>query len=468
MWDIVLSKQREVSLSRQLFYQIKNLILADKLKAGEALPSSRSLAKDMSVSRSTVNEAYDMLLAEGFVTSRQGSRVRVKEGLCLEASSVRVYTEETPRESRTFSVDFQTGQPDIRSFPHYLWRQMLLTAYDKLQDDHFGYSETAGYGPLREEICQWLFRTRGISTDPRNLFITSGTTHAITILAPLLVKKGLPFAIEDPCHHGIIEILKHRGISYAGVPVDDQGLRTELLREGRYSAVYVTPSHQFPLGGILPAERRAELIRLARKQGMYIIEDDYDSEFRYGGAPISPLYSMDSERVLYAGTFSKTMFPALRVGFVILPSELHAPWLHGRLYTDVQNPIMEQAALAEFLNKRKLDRYLQQLGQQYADKRRVLSESISRYFGSGAIFHGDQSGLHLVLQLPGLHFDEEFLAKSQSVGIRAIPVESYCLVKGKHQDKIMLGYGHLNMDEIENKVERFYHFISQHYGPSKG
>ena len=175
-------------------------------------------------------------------------------------------------------------------------------------------SARQGHGPLREEISQWLFRERGISAAAGDIFITSGTTQALNLLVQIVAQKGRPFIVEDPCHLAIIEILKNKDLPYEAVAVDENGLKTELLEALSLSAVYVTPSHQFPLGGILPAERRASLIRLARKQNFYIIEDDYDSEFRYAGAPVTPLFSMNNERVLYVGTFSKTMYPALRVG----------------------------------------------------------------------------------------------------------------------------------------------------------
>jgi GntR family transcriptional regulator/MocR family aminotransferase len=457
MWNIILKREKEISLSRQLFYSIKKLILEGKITAGEALPSSRGLAKNLSVSRSTVCEAYDMLITEGFVVSRQGAPTKVKEGLYLEKYHTKAVTYETSQPS--FSTDFKTGQPDVSCFPRYLWNQLLYKSCEKLQDKDLGYFTTAGYEPLREEISQWLFRTRGILAKSQDIFITTGTTQALNLFVQMLSKEGLPFAVEDPCHLGIIEILKNRKIPFLGIPVDENGIRTEQLENRDFSTVYVTPSHQFPLGGILPAERRAELIRLARKQNFYIIEDDYDSEFRYGGAPITPLYSMDCESVLYAGTFSKTMYPALRVGFVVLPPPLHAQWLHLRKYFDVQNPIIEQAALAEFLSQRKLDKYVQKICQLYGEKRQLLLKSILQCFGKEVCLLGDTSGLHLVLQIPGVCFNEGFIAKSQAFGIRVYPIEHYCIRKGNHSDKLMLGYGHLHVDEIHQSVLRLYDFI---------
>lgn len=465
MWDIELMKQSELSLSRQLFHHIRNLIMDNRLTAGEALPSSRYLAKDLTVSRSTVTEAYDMLIAEGYVVSRQGAPTRVKEGLCLNKVSHKIKVNEIHEPVENFPVDFKTGQPDISTFPYYVWKQMIDKSQNKLLERDFGYFNTAGYTPLREEISQWLFRMRGITVDADNVFITTGTTQAINILVHMLYREGMPFAVEDPCHRAIIELLKLRGAAYTGFPADTNGIITDLLDRRSYSAIYVTPSHQFPLGGILPAKRRADLIRYAREQGTYIIEDDYDSEFRYTGAPISPLYSMDSERVIYSGTFSKIMYPAIRIGFVLLPPSLTKQWLHTRKYFDVQNPITEQAALAEFLYQRKLDKYVQKLSHLYNEKRNTLSDSLAQNFKGKERLLGDRAGLHLVLQIEGKSFEEDFIHKSQSLGIRAYPVEEYCLKKGLHSDKLMLGYGHLSIKDIPKKVRVLSDFIKS-YGPS--
>jgi GntR family transcriptional regulator/MocR family aminotransferase len=463
MWDIVLQRKKEISLSRQLFYAMKKLILDGKITAGEALPSSRWLAEDLSISRSTVCEAYDMLITEGFIVSRQGAPTRVKDGLYLDQSHTKAISHEAEQSAQTFAADFKTGQPDVSCFPRYLWNQLMYKACEKLQDRDLGYFGTAGYEPLREEISQWLFRERGISALPQDIFITTGATQALNLLVQMLSKKGQPFGVEDPCHLGILEILKNGELPFMAVAVDENGIKAEQLKNQCLSAVYVTPAHQFPFGGILPAERRATLIRLARKQEFYIIEDDYDSEFRYVGAPVTPLYSMDCERVLYVGTFSKTMYPALRVGFVVLPPPLQAKWLYLRKYLDVQNPIIEQAALAEFMRQRKLDKYVQQVRRMYGEKRRVLTESILQCFGNDVRLLGDESGLHFVLQIPGLYFADNFIAESQSHGIRVYPIEHYCVTKGSHTDKLMLGYGHLHVDKIHESVLGLYNFITKNY-----
>jgi GntR family transcriptional regulator/MocR family aminotransferase len=212
--------------------------------------------------------------------------------------------------------------------------------------------------------------------------------------------------------------------------------------------VYVTPSHQFPLGGILPAARRAALIRYAREKEVYIIEDDYDSEFRYCGEPVAPLYALDPQRVIYVGTFSKTLFPALRIGFVLLPRILQKRWRTLRTHADVQNPVFEQAALAMLLRTRKLDRHIQKMRRVYGQRRQALLDALKESFGNGFIPWGDAAGLHLAVQFPGMCFDDAFHKACQDQSIYVTPVDRHCIIKGCHSDKLLLGYGHLTPEMI--------------------
>jgi GntR family transcriptional regulator/MocR family aminotransferase len=223
--------------------------------------------------------------------------------------------------------------------------------------------------------------------------------------------------------------------------------------------VYVTPSHQFPLGGILPAGRRAALIRFARENGIYIIEDDYDSEFRYCGEPVAPVYSMDSRQVIYVGTFSKILFPSLRIGYVILPRQLHSKWCHLRTHTDVQNPPFEQAVLAEFLHARKLDRYIQKMRRLYGARRETLLRVLGETFGKGWRSWGDAAGLHLAVEFPGMCFDNEFKENCKRKGILVTPAEYHSIRKGRHIDKLLIGYGHLEPEEIHRGITLLHDLI---------
>lgn len=361
MWGIKLCHHSETSLSSQIFLSLKERILSGRAAQGEALPSTRELAKGLGVSRNTVCEAYDRLLTEGFIVSRQGAPTRVAGGLHIEQQQTcraEGPPVEPPGKKTAVLWDFITGRPDLTLFPWQLWSRALRQAAGNLTVDQLGYSGPKGYAPLCAEIAGWLLRSRSMEVRPEDVFITAGATQALHLLAGLLYQEGRAFALESPSHPAIHAMAASQGYSLQWMPVDQQGADIDALTGKAISAVYVTPSHQFPLGGILPADRRAALIRLAANNNFYIIEDDYDSEFRYAGSPVSPLYSMNSSRVAYVGTFSKTLFPALRLGFAVLPKPLQAKWKQARTFTDVQNPVLEQAALAEFLHKRKLDKHV--------------------------------------------------------------------------------------------------------------
>ncbi len=453
MLGIVLSRSSEVPLWRQVYQSLKELILSGQLKAGEPLPSTRELSQELKVSRNTVCVACDLLISEGFAISRQGAPTRVAEGLCLEPLSEPSKQKTLDKVDYEISVSFRTGKPDLRHFPRFLWQQLINQSTDKLPLKAFDYSDPQGLLELREEIAEWLFRSRGLKVSSDDIFITAGATQGLHILADILCGENKTVLMEDPCHMGMLGTFLNKGCSIVPIPVEKHGMQTDILYScGKRGPVYVTPSHQFPLGGILPASRRAALIRFARDNDIYIIEDDYDSEFRYSGEPVAPLYSMSPQRVIYVGTFSKTVFPALRIGFVILPLALQELWRTLRTYTDVQNPPFEQAALAELIRTRKFDRHVQKMRKIYSRRRQALLESLADVFGKDWTLCGDSAGLHVAIEFPGRCFDEAFYKRCLQNGIYIKPIESYCIEKGRYLSKLLMGYGHLEPEEIKQGV----------------
>lgn len=459
MWGIELHYNDDISLARQIFLSLKQRILDGQLSQGEALPSTRELARGLSVSRNTVCEAYDMLSTEGYIVSRQGAPTRVAEGLHL-ATDKPPPTLEREQEQAPILWDFKTGQPDLSLFPRHLWGQLIHEAANTMDSSHLEYSGPKGYEPLCEEIAHWLLRGRSMDVKAEDVFITSGATEALHLLVEILHKDEHAFILENPSHQGIQTIISDRGYTVDWLPVDHQGADTSSLKNKAISAVYVTPSHQFPLGCVLPAGRRATLIRLAMKNDFYIIEDDYDSEFRYSGPPVSPIYSMNPSHVVYVGTFSKALFPALRIGFVILPKQLQRKWRHYRNYMDVQNPILEQIALAKFLQTRKMDKHVKRMSKIYGEKRNVLLKTIYETFGDSVEPWGDASGLHMALRFPGMEFGEAIMNKLKDARIRISSVTRYCPMKDGHKDKLLLGYGHLSSDQIQEGIKVLHEIIT--------
>lgn len=461
MWGIELKRHSEVSLARQIYQALRAQMLEGRLMPGEVLPSTRELAKQLNISRNTACEAYEMLAAEGFIETRQGSPSRVAGGLRLEKTTVAEKSAQPTQLVPHLLADFRTGRPDLRKFPQNSWLQLMRKTAEEMPLEQWGYTGPEGLPLLREEIAAWLWRSKGLMVDPQDIFITAGATQALHLLADLLSSEDEEILVEDPCHSGMLRVLQGKGFRIRPVPVDEQGLQTEYLQGNGACAVYVTPSHQFPLGGVLPASRRAALVRFAREHDLFIIEDDYDSEFRYVGAPVAPLYSMDSQRVIYIGTFSKTLFPALRLGYIILPQQLHRRWRELRTHADVQNPPFEQAALAEYLRTRKFDRHVQRMRKVYGKRRQTLLNEIEAIFDLEWRPWGDAAGLHLALEFPGFCFDQEFRSRARERGIFVTPVEYHCINKGKHWDKLLLGYGHLEAQEIRAGISLLHEIITQ-------
>lgn len=461
MWGIKLRDKDEIGLARQIFLSLKHRMLAGQLPEGEALPSTRELAKGLGVSRNTVCESYDMLRAEGFIISRQGAPSRVAKGLHITTVEKTKFPKEKHEEQPLVLWDFKTGQPDLSLFPWQVWSQMLHTATNRLPVRQLEYSGPKGYAPLCREIAHWLMRSRSMEVNPEDVFITSGATQALHLLVDILHKDGHSFALESPSHSGIRTVIADKGYPVHWMRVDRQETDISSLKNKAISAAYVTPSHQFPLGSILPAGHRAALIRLAIEKNFYVIEDDYDSEFRYAGPPVSPIYSMDSSHVIYVGTFSKTLFPALRLGFAVLPKPLQAKWKHYRNYMDVQNPVLEQVALTEFLHKRKMDKHVQRMRRIYGEKRHVLLNSIEHTFGSSVLPWGDASGLHVTLQFPGMEFGEQLMQNCRQAGIKICSVTQYCPMQNSHKDKLLVGYGHLSHTQIQEGIKALHKSIAK-------
>jgi GntR family transcriptional regulator/MocR family aminotransferase len=460
MLGIKLNRKSEIQLWRQIYQSLKELMLSGQLKSGDALPSTRELAKELNVSRNTVCQAYDLMIAEGYIISRQGAPTRVSDGLYIEPvktalpKEIKDQKEIKDHTIRPVSVSFRTGRPDLSQFPRFLWQQLMHKASERMPIEALGYTGPQGLPELREEIEAWLFRSRGLKVTSNDIFITAGATHGLHLIADMLCGEGKSIFMEDPCHMGMLGTFINRGCSIVPIPVDGDGMQTDYLSHCQSKGpIYVTPSHQFPLGGILTASRRIALVRFARENDLYIIEDDYDSEFRYSGELIAPLYAMEPQHVIYVGTFSKTVFPALRIGYVILPHQLQTRWRDLRTHTDVQNPPFEQYALTEFLRTRKLDRHVQKMRKIYSQRRQVLLESLKEAFGSEWCAYGDSAGLHVAIDFPGMRFDEAFKSRCLQNGIYITPLESHCIEKDRHQSKLLIGYGHLEPDVIKKGVE---------------
>jgi GntR family transcriptional regulator/MocR family aminotransferase len=466
MLRVAVDRSQGATLMRQVYDQIRLSIVRGNLRAGEQLPSTRQLAAELRVSRIVILEVYDQLLAEGYIESRQGSGTYVAERAYLEA--VRrdqfplVRTPAGARKENKSIIDFRSGLPALDLFPRKLWGQLGSRVCAESSPAIFGYDHPEGCAELRIALARYLAKTRGVQCHPDQLVITSGAAQAFSLVARLLLSPGDEVIIEDPVTYEVQLIFSAAGAALYPIPVDEYGMQTDLLpREKRPGFVFVTPSHQFPLGGILAIQRRIQLIQFARMVGCYIVEDDYDSEFRYSGTPVSSLQELEPDRVIYVGTLSKSLSPALRLGYAILPPLLVEQCRRLKHLTDLHSPVLEQLVLARFLEEGHLERHIMKMKKIYRKRREVLIAALMRHFSRYLSISGDATGLHLIAEFHGRAFTEQTIADLEDAGVRLYPVERHAIRKGYHQSKVILGYGNLTQGEIEEGVRRIKTVLDQ-------
>lgn len=362
--------------------------------------------------------------------------------------------ESTATQAPAPKYDFRTGIPDLEHFPFAAWNRIQRNVLDQLKPGQMLYGDAAGYEPLRRAIARFLLQSRGVAADPESVFITSGSTQALSLAVDTLKRdgEGKAVVVENPCHQGISRMLALKKITAVPVGVDEHGLLVEQLPAYPTVAVYVTPSHQFPLGSVLSAARRVTLMQRVREQDAYVIEDDYDSEYRYAGLPLTPLHALDPDRVLYLGTFSKTLFPALRIGFALVPARFRSQWRALRRYADVQSPVMEQALLAEFLESGRMARHVRAMNKLYGKKRDALVAALEENFGDRVGILGDKTGLHLAARFAGCVFGREFKERCKENGLAVTPCAAYEAGTDHYADTLLLGYGNLREDRIQSGV----------------
>lgn len=410
-----------------LYEQLREAIATGRLVAGDRLPTSRELAADVGVSRSTVTTVYGRLVAEGHANGRVGDGTFVAEDQDMRADTVagpgrRSGSEgaghrwgASPRESQAtadvrgallpatavdapWRVDLRTGRPDPRLFPVVAWRRCAVSA---MQAAPPGYGNPAGLPELRRALAAWVSRSRGVHTSAEHVVVTAGAQGAFDLLARTL-GRGATVAVEDPGYPPAARALRAAGLRLAPVPVDADGLVVDHLPK-RVDAVYTTPSHQAPTGAVLANARRRQLLDVARRRDLLVIEDDYDTEYRYVDRPLEPLQRLAPECVAYVGSFSKTVTPSLRIGFVVAPPTVAGALVAARAAVDTQPPFLTQAALAAFVTSGELERHLRRTRRVYRLRRNHLVARLDELVERGVLAGHDPclAGLHATVTLPG-------------------------------------------------------------------
>jgi len=404
-------------LFAQLYSQICRLILNQRLGGGEKLPSSRAMATDLGLSRTTVVSAYEQLEAEGYIEARRGAGVFVVEGLSERLfetveptlpptpSSNKITTSNRSEKQMSFKpgrsaiVAFDSGKPDLDCFPFEQWSRILAKSWRRPAIDQLYEGENGGYAKLKREISLYLRSARGLDCVPDQVILTSSTHEALEVLSQVLLDEDDEVWIEDPAYHSAVQAFIRASVKPVSIRVDDEGFSLELAIETNPNArlAFLTPSRQYPLGQTMSLSRRLALIEWARANNAWLIEDDYDSEYRYRGQPLQPLAARDGfERTVYLGSFSKVMFPALRLSYIVAPKALVEPILAAMQSSGKQASIIAQPALAEFMATGDFARHIRRTRRLYAKRHTALGESLKRHGEDLFELQHYDSGMHIV------------------------------------------------------------------------
>lgn len=499
---ISLDERQVLSLQQQLYTRLRDEILAGRLRPGEKVPATRALATQLAVSRTTAVLVYEQLLAEGYIEARQGAgtfvsphlpddalrapspprsggRLRTSPLPASAASPPPTASHRAPRRlsrwgarlegagvapaerSVSLPFDFRPGRPDWAAFPHQVWSRLAARRWRERSIDLASYGEPAGYRPLRKAIATHLAQARGVHCQADQVVVVNGSQQGIDLLVRLWLDPGERAILEEPGYPGAALALQAHGVAIHPIRVDEDGLDIDALSAvdapdppGAPRMVYVTPSHQYPTGATLSLPRRLRLLEWAARRGALVVEDDYDSEFRYRGRPLESLQGLDSDGVVaYVGTFSKVLLPPLRVGYVVLPAGLASAFVAAKWLADRQTATPDQQVLSDFIQEGHFERHVRRMRRLYQGRRDALLEALRQHLGSIVTLGGDATGLHLVAWLPDGWDDQALAARAAELGVATPPVSPYYQgVDGR--PGLMLGFAALDEASIAEGIRR--------------
>jgi GntR family transcriptional regulator/MocR family aminotransferase len=450
----------EAPLHEQIERSIREDVRTGRLAAGARLPSSRSLAAELGISRGVVSEAYGQLAAEGYLLASQGAPVRV-------AHTVRAPTPPTPSPSLrpSFTHRLDPGLPDLAGFPRDRWLRSLRAAWRQAPIDAVDYPDPRGVPALRETLAEYVGRVRGAAADPEQLIVCTGFSQGLSLIARWLHSRGVnSVALEDPGWHSHRLIVEQAGLAVEPIPVDGEGLRVDLLERSEAAAVIVTPAHQFPTGAVLSSERRAALVEWAERGERLIVEDDFDAELRYDRTRVGALQGLAPERVAYIGSASKRLVPGMRLGWMLTPSWLGWPLISVKAIEDRGSEAIGQLALHDFIARGELDRHLRRMRLRYQRRREALMESLGRHLPQVRVDEG-AAGLYELAQLPE-GTDEPALisaAAGHGVGVESLALHRF---RPGGPPGLVLGFAGLPEPAIEQSIRLLGTALGELVGPS--
>jgi GntR family transcriptional regulator/MocR family aminotransferase len=422
---------------------LRGAVTDGRLGPGARLPATRVLAGQLGVSRGVVVEAYQRLTDEGLVAGRRGGGTTVLTGAPREAPAT-AETAATPT-----VIDLRPGLPDLSAFPRQAWLRAERSALARTPDGALGYGDPRGTLQLRTALADWLARSRGVRADPATIVVVGGVAQGLALLAQVLTGRGATVVgYEDPGSRGTRDQVRRWGLEPVPVPVDAHGLDVEALAATGVDAALVTPAHQYPTGVVLAAGRRRALLDWARSGGL-VIEDDYDAEHRYDRAPVAALAALEPDHVVHVGSVSKTLAPALRLGWVVAPPGVRDELVARKQWSDITSPALGQLALAELIASGGFERHLRRVRVRQRGRRDALLTALREYL-PGARVQGVAAGLHLVVSLPDGVDDEAVAARAQAAGVAVQPLSYHRLRPGP--PGLVIGYAAVTPDRLRAGV----------------
>jgi GntR family transcriptional regulator/MocR family aminotransferase len=492
---ITLDQRSATPLHKQLYDELRRAILGGRLKPGERVPSTRGLSLSLGVSRATVSQSYEQLLSEGYLRAETGSGTFVGCELpdellktipvekSLPAGSFQETRRETERRIELSSygasiadpfdtcqpveapINFSACRPALAEFPLQEWRRLTLKHFRAKDHSMLNYAEEPqGYEPLREAIAGHLRHARAVKCDADQIVIVNGAQQALDLIAKILINRGDRVAIENPGYLGARWGFLAHGAELLPAPVDESGIVVDSLNSGSKSGlklVYVTPSHQFPTGVTMTLPRRLDLLCWAKRTGAMIVEDDYDSEFRFGSRPIPSLQGLaNGESVIYVGTFSKVLFPSLRVGYLVAAPSMARIFARAKWLADLQTPAIEQRVLADFINEGHLERHLRRMRTIYDNRRQALARAFESHFGDRATILGENAGMSVMIRFHSALSDDEIKRLALASGVSLAAARIYYMdeymgeKRPSNTGEFLLGYAGLSERRIREGVRR--------------
>lgn len=453
-----LNPKEKVPLYLQLYSYIKKEILFGNMLPESKLPSIRKLAKDLKLSKNTIEAAYEQLIAEGYIKSKNRSGLyveKVENGFSDITDSNKNLAEKKDKEQAHIRYDFSSGQIDVESFPYSQFRKIIARSVDICSQELLLYGDHKGDYGLREEISKYLHHSRRLTCSPEQIIISSGTQQSLTMLAHIISKIYTNIAFEEPGYLGAKAVFNHLKFNVFPVALEEGGIDVKLLKNSGAKVVYVTPSHQFPYGMVMPISKRQKLLQWASDVDGIIVEDDYDGEFRYKGKPIPSLQGLDhSGRVAYVGSFSKSLMPSMRISYLVLPQKLLL--IYEKYFTIYEQPVSRllQKSLEIFIKEGYWEKHLRKLRVIYKKKQEILLHSIGEHFGKRATIIGSDSGLHILLKI-NINIDESILIKmAQKSGIKVNPTSVYWINPPNDGfPVIFIGFAGIKTEDIPDAIK---------------